>query len=152
MSATNWWADYDGVAATAVEEIVRWASPVIYMRRTLTEDVELSGVKMAAGDKVTMWYCSANRDEDQVRRPVDLRRRAATPTRMSASAAAARTSAWAPTWPAARSAWLFEELHRQMPDIVGDGGAGAAAVGVHPRHQAAAGRVDAAVLILRPGL
>ena len=61
----RWWADFDGIAKTAVEEIVRWASPIIYMRRTLTEDTEVSGTKMAAGDKVTMWYCSANRDEDK---------------------------------------------------------------------------------------
>ena len=40
----KWWADFDGVAATAVEEIVRWATPVIFMRRNLTEDIELSGV------------------------------------------------------------------------------------------------------------
>jgi hypothetical protein len=33
------------------------------MRRTVTQDVELNGTKMAVGDKVTMWYCSANRDE-----------------------------------------------------------------------------------------
>ena len=44
--------DFDALAPTAVEEIVRWASPVVYMRRTLTQDVELSGTKMAAGDKV----------------------------------------------------------------------------------------------------
>ena len=43
---------------------MRWASPVIYMRRTVTRDIELSGVKMAKGDKVSMWYASANRDED----------------------------------------------------------------------------------------
>lgn len=59
----KWWADFDGVAATAVEEIVRWASPVIYMRRTLTGDIELGGVPMKTGDKVSMWYNSANRDE-----------------------------------------------------------------------------------------
>jgi cytochrome P450 len=61
----KWWADYQALAPTAVEEIVRWASPVIYMRRTLTDDCELSGAKLAAGDKVTLWYCSANRDEDK---------------------------------------------------------------------------------------
>lgn len=65
----RWWADFDGRAHSAVEEIVRWASPVIYMRRTVTEDTELSGVKMAAGDKVTMWYCSANRDETKFADP-----------------------------------------------------------------------------------
>lgn len=72
----TWWDDFDGVSRTAVEEIVRWASPVIYMRRTLTRDFELSGVRMAKGDKATMWYCSANRDESRFADPwrFDVRR------------------------------------------------------------------------------
>ncbi len=65
----KWWSNYDGLAPTAVEEIVRWASPVVYMRRTLTRDFELSGVKMAAGDKVALWYNSANRDESKFANP-----------------------------------------------------------------------------------
>ncbi len=65
----KWWSDFDGLAATAVEEIVRWASPVVYMRRTLSQDVDLRGTKMAAGDKVTLWYCSANRDEEKFADP-----------------------------------------------------------------------------------
>ncbi|ORJ64014.1 cytochrome P450 [Mycobacterium simiae] len=59
----KWWSNFEALTATAVEEIVRWASPVIYMRRTLTREFELSGVKMAAGDKVALYYNSANRDE-----------------------------------------------------------------------------------------
>lgn len=65
----RWWSDYQGMAPTAVEEIVRWASPVAYMRRTATRDVELSGVKIAAGDKVSLWYGSANRDESKFENP-----------------------------------------------------------------------------------
>ncbi len=65
----KWWADYDALAPSAVEEIVRWASPVVYMRRTLTRDVELSGVQMAAGDKAALWYNSANRDESKFNDP-----------------------------------------------------------------------------------
>jgi cytochrome P450 len=65
----TWWADFDGVAATAVEEIVRWATPVIFMRRNLKQDVELGDVKMKAGDKVSMWYNSANRDEAKFANP-----------------------------------------------------------------------------------
>ncbi len=57
-----WQNDPDGVTATAVEEIVRLASPVTYMRRTLLDDTEVSGVPMAAGDKVLMFYLAANRD------------------------------------------------------------------------------------------
>jgi methyl-branched lipid omega-hydroxylase len=65
----KWWSDFDGLAPTAVEEMVRWASPVVYMRRTLTQDIELSGTKMAAGDKVSLWYNSANRDESKFANP-----------------------------------------------------------------------------------
>jgi cytochrome P450 len=46
-----------------VEELVRWVSPVLSMRRTATRDLEMHGRMMGAGEKVVMWYCSANRDE-----------------------------------------------------------------------------------------
>jgi methyl-branched lipid omega-hydroxylase len=59
----RWWDDWAGVTKTAVEEIVRWATPVIHFRRTATADTELGGQRIAAGDKVVLWYCSANRDE-----------------------------------------------------------------------------------------
>ena len=49
---------------SAVEEIIRWASPVMYFRRNVTDDVELKGHQLKAGDKVSIWYASANRDED----------------------------------------------------------------------------------------
>ena len=65
----KWWSNYDALAPTAVEEIVRWASPVVYMRRTLTRDVELGGVKMAEGDKASLWYNSADRDESKFANP-----------------------------------------------------------------------------------
>jgi cytochrome P450 len=47
----------------AIEEIVRVVSPIICMRRTATRDVELHGRSVKAGDKVVLWFCSANRDE-----------------------------------------------------------------------------------------
>ncbi len=56
-------ADLDGLLPTAIEEMLRWVSPVIHMRRTATRDVELAGTQIAAGDKVVMYYGSANRDE-----------------------------------------------------------------------------------------
>jgi cytochrome P450 len=48
----------------AVEEILRWANPLHYFRRTATADAELRDVTIKAGDKVAMYYTSANRDED----------------------------------------------------------------------------------------
>ena len=56
----------------AAEEIVRWASPVIYFRRSVTHDIELRGQQIKAGDKITVWYPSANRDEDKFERPFDF--------------------------------------------------------------------------------
>jgi cholest-4-en-3-one 26-monooxygenase len=47
----------------AVEEILRWATPVMHFRRTATEDTEIGGQAIAEGDKVVIWYISANRDE-----------------------------------------------------------------------------------------
>jgi cytochrome P450 len=47
----------------AVEEILRWFNPLHYFRRTATDDVELGGKQIANGDKVAMYYTSANRDE-----------------------------------------------------------------------------------------
>lgn len=55
--------DLDGRLHGAVEELLRWISPVVYMRRTATCDTELAGVPIAEGDKVVMYYGSANRDE-----------------------------------------------------------------------------------------
>jgi len=54
--------DLDGVIPTAVEEIVRYASPVVWMRRTLTRDHVLSDQQFREGDKVILYYGSANRD------------------------------------------------------------------------------------------
>lgn len=48
----------------AVEEILRWANPLHYFRRTALVDTELRGKQIKAGDKVAMWYTSANRDEE----------------------------------------------------------------------------------------
>lgn len=46
-----------------VDEIIRWQTPLAYMRRTVTCDVEYGGAKFKQGDKVVLWYLSANRDE-----------------------------------------------------------------------------------------
>ncbi|MFO7589573.1 MAG: cytochrome P450 [Acidimicrobiia bacterium] len=48
---------------TAVEEMLRWVTPVMHFRRTAAVDVTVAGQEIAAGDKVVMWYPSANRDE-----------------------------------------------------------------------------------------
>jgi methyl-branched lipid omega-hydroxylase len=57
-----WQADVEGVTNSAVEEIVRAASPVTFMRRTATGDVSLAGQDFHEGDKFVMFYGAANRD------------------------------------------------------------------------------------------
>ena len=58
-----WWNNWDAHTRTAVDEIVRYATPVVHFRRTATEDTVVGGQKIEAGQKLVMWYCSANRDD-----------------------------------------------------------------------------------------
>ncbi len=53
----------DSLIADAVSELLRWQTPLAHMRRTATEDTELGGKLIRAGDKIVLWYISANRDE-----------------------------------------------------------------------------------------
>ncbi|BCI53368.1 linalool 8-monooxygenase [Mycolicibacterium litorale] len=111
-----WFDAYDEVAPTAVEEIVRWASPVSYMRRTLTRDAELGGVKLAAGDKVSLWYGSANRDESKFADPwtFDVRRNPNPHVGFGGGGAHFCLGA---NLARREITVAFEELHRQIPDI-----------------------------------
>jgi cytochrome P450 len=113
----TWWADFDGVATTAVEEIVRWATPVIFMRRNLTEDVELGGVPMKAGDKVSMWYNSANRDETKFANPwsFDVTRN---PNPHLGYGGGGAHFCLGANLARREIRVMFEELHDRIPDIV----------------------------------
>jgi cytochrome P450 len=57
-----------GLIPNMVNEIIRWQTPLAHMRRTATRDTELGGKKIRRGDKVVMWYVSANRDETAIPR------------------------------------------------------------------------------------
>ncbi|KMS88800.1 cytochrome P450 [Prauserella rugosa] len=58
---------------SGIEEMVRWVSPVVHMRRTATTDVELHGQTVKAGEKVVLWFASANRDERVFAEPEEFR-------------------------------------------------------------------------------
>ena len=72
----DWRADLDGITPSAVEELLRMASPVTFMRRTVTRDLSLSGWDFKEGDKLVMFYGAANRDPRVFPDPeaLDLRR------------------------------------------------------------------------------
>lgn len=65
-------ADLDNRLAPAQEELLRYCSPVIYMRRTAKRDIELGGQQIREGDKVVMYFGSANRDPAKFERPDEL--------------------------------------------------------------------------------
>jgi methyl-branched lipid omega-hydroxylase len=112
-----WWNDFDGLSRTAVEEIVRWSSPIAYMRRTLVTDAEVGGTKMSAGDKVTMWYASANRDESAFANPwmFDVSR---DPNPHVGYGAGGAHFCLGANLARREIDAAFRELHRQIPDIV----------------------------------
>jgi cytochrome P450 len=63
-------ADPQLIWVTGADEILRWTSPVLHFRRTATSDLELRGQRIAAGDKVVVWYVSANFDEEVFQDPL----------------------------------------------------------------------------------
>ncbi len=65
--------DTPALIPNMVSEIIRWQTPLAHMRRTATRDAELAGKSIAKGDKVVMWYVSANRDEAVFERPDEFR-------------------------------------------------------------------------------
>jgi len=64
--------DFEGRIATAVEELVRWATPIMTFRRTAARDCELNGTQITKGDKVIMFYTSANWDTEVFDHPEQL--------------------------------------------------------------------------------
>jgi cytochrome P450 len=111
-----WTADPDAVSNTAVEEIVRWASPVIHFRRTATGDTVVGGQEIKAGQKVVMFYNSANRDERAFPDPYkfDVLR---TPNEHAGFGAGGPHFCLGANLARREIKLMFEELFRRLPDI-----------------------------------
>ena len=108
------------IIPTAVEEILRWATPVMHFRRTATTDTELRGVKISEGDKVVIWYPSANRDEEFVENPnqFDLTRPV---VKHHTFGAGGRHFCLGAELARLELRILFEETVRRMPGLTMDG-------------------------------
>jgi linalool 8-monooxygenase len=104
----------------AVDEIIRWVHPVIYMRRTALEDYELRGVRIRAGDKLALWYMSGNRDEDKWADPFTFNVTHGGPRHLSFGYGQHLCIGW--RLAEIQLGVLFEELLARYPDIqaVGD--------------------------------
>ena len=112
-----WFDDFETHTRTAVEEIVRYATPVIHFRRTVTEDTELSGQKLSAGDKVVMFYASGNRDERSFVDPYKFDvTRAITPAQIGFGAGGPHFCLGA-NLARREIAVMFDEIRRRMPNL-----------------------------------
>jgi len=111
-----WMADPDGVSPKAVEEIVRWATPVIHFRRLAQRDVVVGGTPIKAGEKVVMFYNSANRDERQFADPYkfDVKRE---PNEHAGFGAGGPHFCLGANLARREIKLMFEELFRRLPDL-----------------------------------
>ena len=111
--------DDPALIPSAVQEIVRWVSPVLHMRRTATADTEIRGQKIRQGDKVVMWYASANRDDeafdDPYRFDVTRYTRPDVPTQLGFGAG--QHFCLGSRLAELQLKVLFEELLKRFPDI-----------------------------------
>ena len=109
-----------GLIDTAVDEIVRFASPVLHFRRTATQDIEINGQKINAGDKVVMWHISANRDELEFENPfsLDVRR---SPNNHVGFGGGGPHYCLGANLAKLELRIIFEEICKRMPDISLDG-------------------------------
>ena len=113
-----WYSDFEGKTKGAVEEIVRWASPVIHFRRTATRDTEIRGVKIKAGEKVVMWYNSGNRDEEIYENPHQFNiARTLAPAQVGFGAGGPHFCLGA-NLARREIAVMFDEIRRRLPNLV----------------------------------
>ncbi|MDW3176689.1 MAG: cytochrome P450 [Acidimicrobiia bacterium] len=115
-----WQSNVESVTPTAVEEIVRLASPVNLMRRTATRDTTLGGVEIAEGDKLAMFYGAANRDETLFVDPLrfDVRR---DPNRHIGFGGPGPHFCLGAHLARREIGIMFTELFRRLPDIEASG-------------------------------
>jgi linalool 8-monooxygenase len=103
----------------AVKECVRWVSPLIHARRTATADTEIAGQPIRAGDKVVIWYKSANRDErrwpDAMQFRIDRYLDKTAPAHIAFGSGINHCLGW--RYAELQIAVVFEEMYAALPDI-----------------------------------
>ncbi|WP_137144685.1 cytochrome P450 [Mycolicibacterium sp. CR10] len=109
-------AAFDERIGVAVEEFVRWASPVMTFRRTAATDYELGGLRISAGEKVVMFYSSGNQDTDKFERP-DLLNLGRDPNPHLGFGGGGRHFCLGAHVARAQLRAIFSELLTQIPDI-----------------------------------
>ena len=113
----KWFGDFETHTKTAVEEIVRWATPVIHFRRTATQDTEINGFPIKQNQKVVLFYNSGNRDERIFTEPFkfDVTRQAQ-PTQIGFGAGGPHFCLGA-NLARREIAVMFDEIRRRAPNL-----------------------------------
>lgn len=112
-----WFNNFETHTKTAVEEIVRYATPVIHFRRTATQDTEINGQPIKEGEKVVMFYQSGNRDERVFENPNDFNiQRSATPAQVGFGAGGPHFCLGA-NLARREIAVMFDEIRRRVPQL-----------------------------------
>jgi cytochrome P450 len=101
----------------AADEIVRWSSPVIHMRRTANEDIDVNGTRINAGDKVAMWYWAANRDPAVFPNPHAFDIHRPNTNEMAGYGAGGPHFCLGANLARREIQVMFDELFRRLPDI-----------------------------------
>jgi cytochrome P450 len=112
-----WWENFDAHTKTAVEEIVRYSTPVVHFRRTATQDTDINGFPVKEGQKVVMWYASGNRDERTYADPFafDIRREPL-PAQIGFGAGGPHFCLGA-NLARREIAVMFDEIRRRLPEL-----------------------------------
>ena len=111
------WIAHPELADTMVDEVLRYTSPVNFFRRTATADTELGGHSIAAGEKVVLWYPSANRDEGEFGPTADDFDIGRTPNHHVAFGAGGPHFCLGASLAKLEIKVMFTELARRLPDI-----------------------------------
>lgn len=111
------WLAHPELANTMVDEVLRFTSPVNYFRRTATQDTELGGQHIAAGDKVLLWYPSGNRDKAEFGPTADAFDIGRTPNHHIAFGAGGAHFCLGANLAKLEIKIIFEELAKRTPDI-----------------------------------
>jgi cytochrome P450 len=112
--------DDPSLISNAVDEIIRWVHPVIYMRRTAMENCKLGDKEIKAGDKLALWYMSGNRDESKWEDPFTFNVSRAGPRHLSFGYGQHLCIGW--RLAEIQLTVLMEELLKRFPDIRATGG------------------------------